>query len=221
MSEGEKQRSMTVNMAVLSGLEKELDSMAKRSAEQIAEFGGPVVPVLIDKFRSRWSSERHYSYRCVKSSLVQIGTPAVPHLIKELQSQRRGHLPNVISILGAIKDQRAVEPIIDEFDKTLAQAEQSNKWNRANKLAMIEYARALGTLGDKRAIPVLKKALNAGPQRTKAPEPQYLIAEEAARALRSLGLEVTGDREKGGYKLVETALNTEVEGDIRQERIGM
>jgi hypothetical protein len=46
-------------------------------------------------------------------------------------------------------------------------------------------------------------ALNSGPQTTKAGK-EYLLAEEAARALRSQGVEVAGDREKGGYRVIET-----------------
>lgn len=128
---------------------------------------------------------------------------------------------SIASALGQIGDKRVVEPIMAALEECVSKAQQTGNWDMNSWAAMRVYAGALGKIGDPQAIGLLKKMLDAPPQRTKAPTPLYLIADAAARALRSLGLEVTGDREKGGYKLVETALNTEVEGDIRQERIGM
>jgi HEAT repeat protein len=128
---------------------------------------------------------------------------------------------SIASALGQIGEKRAAEPIMAALEECVSKAQQTGNWDMNSWAVMRVYAGALGKIGDPRAIPLLKKMLDAPPQRTKAPTPLYLIADAAARALRSLGLEVTGDREKGGYKLIETALNTEVEGDIRQERIGM
>jgi HEAT repeat protein len=104
------------------------------------------------------------------------------------------------------------------LEEYVSEARQTGNWDR-NSWAMRVYAGALGQIGDQQAIPLLKKMLDAPPQRTKAPTPKYLVADTAARALRSLDLEVTGDVEKGGYKLVTTVLNTEIKSDIKQERI--
>jgi HEAT repeat protein len=128
---------------------------------------------------------------------------------------------SIASALGQIGDKRAAEPIMAALEECVSKAQQTGNWDMNSWAAMRVYAGALGKIGDPQAIGLLKKMLDAPPQRTKAPTPLYLIADAAARALRSLGLEVTGDREKGGYKLVETALNTEVKGGIKQERIGM
>jgi spermidine synthase len=69
---------------------------------------------------------------------------------------------------------------------------------------MREYVSALGDLRDESSIPTLKAMLLAGPQvASKTGGRKYLIADAAARALRSLGLTVEGDRDKGGYRVVE------------------
>jgi HEAT repeat protein len=127
---------------------------------------------------------------------------------------------SIASALGQIGDKRAAEPIIAALEGCVSKAQQTGNWD-TNSWAMREYAYALGQIGDPQAIGLLKKMLDAPHQRTKSPTPIYLVADAAAWALRKLDLEVTGDREKGGYKLVETAFNIEVESDIRQERIGM
>jgi hypothetical protein len=101
----------------------------------------------------------------------------------------------------------------------VSKAEETGNWD-VNSWTMRGYAGALGRIGDKRAIPILNRALHAGPQRTKAPTPIYLVAEAAAQALRSLGVEATGDRTKGGYQVVEVTPQETVRkpGEIKDSR---
>jgi HEAT repeat protein len=127
---------------------------------------------------------------------------------------------SIASALGQIGAKCAVKPIMVALEEYVSLARQTGNWDR-NSWAMRVYAGALGQIGDTQAIPLLKKMLDAPPQKTKALKPKYLVADEAARALRSLGLEVIGDMEKGGYKLVTTTLNAEIKSDIKQEKIGM
>ncbi|MHC4863618.1 MAG: M56 family metallopeptidase [Planctomycetota bacterium] len=106
--------------------------------------------------------------------------------------------------LGHIGDKRAAEPIIAALAECVSQAEQKGNWD-TNSWAMRVYAGALGQIGDSRAIPVLKRALQAGPQRTKAGPPKYLVAEAVARALRSLGLKVEAQEKEGDYQIIGVA----------------
>ncbi|MHC4544128.1 MAG: HEAT repeat domain-containing protein [Planctomycetota bacterium] len=125
----------------------------------------------------------------------------------------------IASALGQIGAKRAAKPIVVALEEYVSRARQTGNWDM-NSWAMRVYAGALGQIGDKQAIPLLKKMLDAPHQRTKALTPKYLVADAAARALRSLGLEVMGDVEQGGYKLVTTTLYTGIKGDIKQEKIG-
>jgi hypothetical protein len=80
------------------------------------------------------------------------------------------------------------------------------------------YAGALGQIGDPGAVPLLKETLAARPQQAKAATRIYLVAEAAARALRSLGLKVEGDRIKGGYRVVQSAEETRC-GGVKEGRV--
>jgi hypothetical protein len=117
--------------------------------------------------------------------------------------------------LGLIRDRRAAKPVMAALEEVVSSAQKAGNWDM-NSWAMRVYAGALGQIGDPQAIPLLKKMLNAGPQRTKG-TPKYLVAEEAAEALRLLGLEVTGEAEKGGYQVVEVSLPANTKGNIKPD----
>lgn len=236
MSEEEKLKIMDTNISISSGLEKDLNTLVRETASQIAAFGVPAVPILLEEL-AVLSSEIHHQRLCITRSLRQIGRPAVPCLIEALQAggpgdkvalgrykyiiistlgdvrdtraveplldlfrknrtSSIGWTYAIATALGLIGDKRAVEPIISELDRSLTYAHSSGDWD-AEGHGMQEYTKALGRLGDKRAVPTLKRALDAGPQTTKAGK-TYLVAEQAAQALRSLGADVTVNKKRGG-----------------------
>jgi len=104
--------------------------------------------------------------------------------------------------LGTIGDKRAVEPIMSELDEHVVEAQRTGNWHHED-MTMRSYIGALRQLGDPRAVPLLKRLLEAGahPQRTKAGA-KYLLAEAAADALRAFGFQVAGDVNEGGYRIV-------------------
>jgi len=106
----------------------------------------------------------------------------------------------VAAALGFQQDRRAVRPIMGALESCLAEAQRTADWNRQDSL-MIACAHALGQLRDPEAIALLKVALQAGPQRTKAGQ-SYLVAYAAAGALHSFGFLTEEDRAKGGYHIV-------------------
>jgi HEAT repeat protein len=101
---------------------------------------------------------------------------------------------------GLIGDKRAVQPIMTALDECIGEAKETGSWHQQD-MTMLRYVEALKGLGDPRAIPLLKSLLEAGPQRTKVGA-KYTLAEEAANALRSCGVQVEGDIDKGGYRIV-------------------
>jgi len=104
--------------------------------------------------------------------------------------------------LGLIGDKRAVHPIMTALDECVGKAKETGNWHQQD-MTMLSYVGALKGLGDPGAIPVLKSLLEAGPnpQRTKVGA-KYMLADEAAGALRSFGFQVEGDINEGGYRIV-------------------
>lgn len=158
----------------------------------LREFGELAVPYLIDALQGPGIQDKAADARYRNVIISTLGdmkdTRAVAPLLVLLHQSRTSNIRHTTAIaiaLGRIGDKRAVEPIISELDTCIARATETGNWDEDNGSVMISCARGLGLLNDIRAIPVLRKALKAGPQRTKAGE-QYLVAEEAARALRSL-----------------------------------
>ncbi|MHC4743588.1 MAG: HEAT repeat domain-containing protein [Planctomycetota bacterium] len=250
--DSQKQAFAARNMYLSSGLEDKLKEVSGRTAKKLADLGEAAVPALLDEL---WSTPLEYYNRrtCIGRGLEQIGKPAAPYLIEVV----RGQIPAVsaggkeyekvitarcmyvvipalgrigekkaveplielfdknktasvrwtsaiAAALGSIGDKRAVEPLILELDATLKRAADSDNWDAENE-EMRTYAETLGRLGDKRAIEVLTKALRAGPQTTK-PGKRYVIAEEAAEALQSLGVKVEG--ENGNYRIVDRPVSS-------------
>ena len=113
--------------------------------------------------------------------LIKIGKPAVPALIKALQDQSNPFTRRweAAKALGAIKDERAVEPLIKAMSDE-------------NEVVRRVTAEALGRLGDKRAIPALKKALRDPKYYfdKRTGRKRYYTRESAAEALEKLGIEV-------------------------------
>jgi len=110
---------------------------------------------------------------------------------------------SVAGALGFQQDRRAVQPIMAALEDDLAEARRTGDWNDKYRL-MQACVMALGQLGDREAIPVLKTALQARPQRTKKTTTgqTYLVAEAAAGALHTFGFRIDGDSAKGGYHIV-------------------
>ena len=112
--------------------------------------------------------------------LIKIGEPAVPALIETLQDQSNPFTRRweAAKALGAIKDERAVEPLIKAMSDE-------------NEVIRRVTAEALGRLGDKRAIPVLKEALKDPKYYfdKRTGKSRYYTRESAAEALEKLEIE--------------------------------
>ena len=107
---------------------------------------------------------------------------------------------DVALALGFQRDTRALRQIMAACEDCLATAQTNGNWDEQESL-MRACVVALGQLRDPAAVALLKKMLEAGPQRTKAGN-TYLVADESAQALLSFGFRVAGDRTKGGYRIV-------------------
>ena len=134
------------------------------------------------------------------NTLIKIGEPAVPALIEVLQDKGNPFTRRweAAKALGAIKDERAAEPLIKAMSDE-------------NEVVRRVTAEALGKLGDKKAIPVLKETLKDPKyyydERTGIN--RYYTRESAAEALEKLGIEVV---QRGNEYIVA--------GQELQKRIG-
>jgi HEAT repeat protein len=176
----------------------------------LRQIGRPGVPYLIASLNGQAPEDvvelGRYKHVIISTLGDMRDSRAVGPLLDLFEKNKTSKIrwtSSIASALGLIGDKQAVNPLIAELDASLKRAQETGDWN-AGGYDMQACAEALGRLGDKRAIPSLKRALNAGPQGIKGGT-QYLVAEEAAQALRALEVEVTGDREKGGYNVIEVA----------------
>lgn len=122
--------------------------------------------------------------------LVNIGSPAIPFLKREIQGESGEVREIIIIALGLLKDEEAFSPLLD-----LALNSQ-NGWIRSDAV------RALGEFGNKEAIPILEKALKddfsirAFPIDVKVPagyeymQIYYPVRQSAFFALKKMGVEV-------------------------------
>jgi HEAT repeat protein len=128
------------------------------------------LPILISHARSWPKTE------VLKSVLISYGPEAVPALVASLREPGENRL--VLSVLGELKDPRAVEPLLAMLadpdrephidadiiwvlgrigdGRALAPLAEMLKHGGENGMAA---AKALGRLGDKRAVPVLRAAM--------------------------------------------------------------
>jgi HEAT repeat protein len=183
--------------ATIDGLSHADQAVRARAASTLGRIGdrGAVEPLI----RSLSDSDSTVINAAVRS-LGQLRDSRATEPLLELWNRKETvDKRRVASALGNIGDKRAAEPIIAALEECVSQAEQTSNWD-TNSWAMRLYAGALGQLGDARAIPVLKRMLQAGPQRTKAGPPKYMVAEAAAQAFRSLGLKVEG--KDGRYRVI-------------------
>lgn len=109
-----------------------------------------------------------------RAALKKIGEPAVVPLISQLNNSDINIHIIAAMLLGEMKDDRAVEPLIGAVDFRLEQQPLD-----AEKLR-IEAVSALGEIGDARAVQPLITALK---------DSSSLVRERAARALKKIGTE--------------------------------
>lgn len=106
-------------------------------------------------------------------ALGKIGTPAVEDLLKAYESEDWQLRSQIAEVLGNIKDERAVEPLIDSL--------YNSKYKNQNKYVRGRIIEALGKIGDERAVDSLIHAL----------DDQYIYvrikAEEALEKIKALG----------------------------------
>jgi HEAT repeat protein len=206
----------------LRNLSSEIHYQRRSIARSLRQIGRPAVPYLIEALRAGGPRDKVALARykdVIISTLGEIrDSRAVEPLLVLFDKNKESSISwraAIATALGFICDKRAVEPLIFELDACLGRAQESGEWD-ADGLDMRAYAGALGRLGDSRALPVLKRALNAGPQKTKGGVLQYLVADEAARALRSLGVQVEG-KDKTLVLRLGDKTDVEVEGTGQKE----
>ncbi len=107
------------------------------------------------------------------NALGKLGKPAVENLLKAFETDEWQVRGRIAEVLGNIKDERAVEPLIDSL--------YNNRYKNQNKYVRGRIIEALGRIGDERAIDPLIQAL----------DDQYIYvrikAEEALDNIKSLG----------------------------------
>lgn len=125
----------------------------------------------VEKAVKLLGSENYLESEEAKTSIMELGTKSLPHLIKTLEQGNAESKFLICEILGNLRNGAAVSALIkmlsqnDAFGTSLAAAS----------------ARALGRIGDERAIPELKKVLESDRAKTDI-ELRY----EAIRALGAL-----------------------------------
>jgi HEAT repeat protein len=106
-------------------------------------------------------------------ALGKIGKPAVGELLKSFDNDDWQLRSQIAVVLGKIKDERAVEPLIDSL--------YNSRYKNQNKYVRGRIIEALGNIGDERAVDALINAL----------DDQYIYvrikAEEALQKIQALG----------------------------------
>ncbi|MBN1274155.1 MAG: HEAT repeat domain-containing protein [Candidatus Aminicenantes bacterium] len=170
--------------------EKDLQEEAKKA---LISIGEPAIKPLIWALADENGWVKTYS----SNTLIEIGAPAVDLLIVALQGSNIEIRRQTASVLGGIKDKRAIEPL------TQALFEEDDEFLRACA------ARALGEIQDKDAIEYLKKA--AAEDKTKH------VREEAINSLKKFNIQfsqVASPDDK-----IMTKIDTEESGEIPEELI--
>lgn len=106
-------------------------------------------------------------------ALGKIGKPAVGELLKAFENDDWQLRSQIAEVLGKIKDERAVDPLIDSL--------YSSRYKYQNKYVRGRIIEALGNIGDERAVDPLINAL----------DDQYIYvrikADEALEKIKALG----------------------------------
>jgi HEAT repeat protein len=106
-------------------------------------------------------------------ALGKIGKPAVGELLKAFETDDWQLRSQIAEVLGKIKDEKAVDPLIDSL--------YSSRYKHQNKYVRGRIIEALGNIGDERAVDPLINAL----------DDQYIYvrikAEEALEKIKALG----------------------------------
>lgn len=112
-------------------------------------------------------------------TLVQIGKPAVPTLVANLERGNRGFQRMVLETLAKIEDPKSAGPIGDFYKKTPMPAYPSDDINQDPTADVRYYAiKALGKLQAVEGLPALTLALN---------DTNPLVVEQALKALLQFG----------------------------------
>jgi hypothetical protein len=153
------------------------------SEERKQEFADKVIPV----FAELWDDENAVSFRVQMLEMCRdMGRPEASVIWNKAvaldgsSDTRQG----VLLALQGIRDAKATdsaEAVIGELDKTIDDGGAKDGGENAGEIR-IEYAKTLGELRDKRATPVLIKAL----EQTKEKQP-VAVHKEATKALELIG----------------------------------
>ncbi len=147
----------TVGRAGQSDLEKRVDSlfvvassgevthlhMVEPAIEALVQMGEEAVPRLIAKFDTKSARERV----TLMNILRQIGSPAVPYLLRALKRGDDLIVQRVCGSLGEIKDSSAVDGLMAVC-------------NHENWQVRDQAVGSLGKIGDRQAAPAVAAALN-------------------------------------------------------------
>ncbi len=119
------------------------DDMTSHFAEvELRKLGAPVIPALIQAFKSRDTADR---YR-IKRFVGNAGTAAVPVLIHALSDEDGSLRKMAAQILGPIRDISAVPALIEALKDPIREIRHA-------------AAYALGLIGDSSAVPALLDCL--------------------------------------------------------------
>jgi len=127
---------------IASSGELKYREMVKPAIDSIAALGTETVPLLVDKFTTKSARERH----TIINILKEIGSAAVPHLVKALNRPNGLVVQRICWALGDIGDTGAVTPLIEQ--------RAHSRWQVREQVMD-----ALGDIADKRGSAAAKQAL--------------------------------------------------------------
>lgn len=193
----------TVINSLLQKLEDEDDYVRKSAIEAIANFVTPestsIIPSLIEAINEDidWAVRQGAA-----EALIKIGQPAVPELVTAYQSAGPNEREHIAYALGKIEMQDPLKAeVIETLRETLTSENKSDALNAAVALYRLgvidemynfalnllltneddfvrtDAARALGNMGDERAVPALEGALQ---------DPELFVRMAASAALRKI-----------------------------------
>jgi HEAT repeat protein len=177
----EKLKEQSSRATGMSGLQKLVKTIVTaRNAERIAEFGDKVVPAFLEI----WDEAPEQREAMLKILLDVGDAKATPVWVKALaldgSAEARTAALLALEGMKKAKPADAVEPLIAALDALIADP-KNDKGNEEGKVRL-ELVEVLGAVRDKRAVPVLIKAL----EQTKENQP-VAIHRAAASALGEIG----------------------------------